>query len=114
MSNTATIDCSGSDNMLRILGYPTSGTLGPVQQINDFYEADNSALNNIQNIIVLASFVSGSYQNGQSKNVLTSVTPVCAPYSTILYRPQQSIYVPVTQNILDTITFELWIRRTES
>ena len=107
MSNTATIDCSGSDNMLQILGYPTTGTLGPVQHINDFYEADNSNLNNIQNIIVLASFVSGSYQNGQSKNVLTSVTPDCAPYSTILYRPQQSIFVPVTQNILDTITFQL-------
>ena len=56
---------------------------------------------------MLASFVSGSYQNGQSKNVLTSVTPDCAPYSTILYRTQQRIYVPVTQNILDTITFQL-------
>ena len=107
MSNTATIDCSGRDNMLQILGYPTTGTLGPVQHINDFYEADNSVLNNIQNILVLASFVRGSYQNGQSKNVLISDTPDCAPYSTILYRSQQSIYVPVTQNILDTITFQL-------
>ena len=56
---------------------------------------------------MLASFISGSYQNVQIKNVLTSVTPDCAPYSTVLYRPQQSIYVPVTQNILDTITFQL-------
>ena len=56
---------------------------------------------------VLASFVSGSYQNSQSKNVLAEVTPDVAPYSTVMYRPQQPIYVPVTQNVLDTITFQL-------
>ena len=107
MSNTATIDCSGNDNVLQILGYPTTGTLGPVLHVNDFYEAENAKLNNIQNILVLASFVNGSYQNGQSKNVVASITPDCAPYSTVLYRPQRSIFVPVTQNILDTITFQL-------
>ena len=107
MSNTATIDCSGNDNVLQILGYPTTGTLGPVLHVNDFYEADNCALNNIQNVLVLASFVNGSYQNGQSKNVLASVTPDVAPYSVITYRPQRSIFVPITQNILDTITFQL-------
>ena len=41
------------------------------------------------------------------KNVLGAVTPDVAPYSTILYRQQQPIYVPVTQNVLDTITFQL-------
>ena len=51
--------------------------------------------------------MSGSFQNSQSKNVLGAVTPDVAPYSTILYRPQQPIYVPVTQNVLDTITFQL-------
>ena len=66
-------------------------------------------MNNIQNLYVLASFVSGSYKNSQSKNVLLlgAVTPDVAPYSTILYRPQQPIYGPVTQNVLNTITFQL-------
>ena len=74
---------------------------------NDYYEGDNALLNNIQNVLVLASFVTGSYQNGQSKNVLASVTPDVQPYSNILYRPNVDIYVPVTQSVLDTITFQL-------
>ena len=28
-------------------------------------------------------------------------------YYYVLYRPQQPIYVPVAQNVLDTITFQL-------
>ena len=107
MSTTAAIDCTG-DDVMQILGYDkTAGVLGPVLHFNDYYEGDNAKLNNIQNLYVLASFVSGSYQNSQSKNVLGAVTPDVAPYSTILYRPQQPIYVPVTQNVLDTITFQL-------
>ena len=108
MTTTCKLDCTGDDNMLQILGYDkTAGVLGPALHFNDYYEADNSRLNNIQNLYVLASFVSGSYQNSQAKNVLGAVTPDVAPYSTILYRPQQPIYVPVTQNVLDTITFQL-------
>ena len=108
MSNTAVIDCSGDDNVMQILGYPSdSGEIGPVTYVNDFYEGDNAQLNNIQNILVLASFVNGSYYNSQSKNVLASITPDVAPYTIILYRPQQSIYVPVNNSILDTITFQL-------
>ena len=108
MSTTAKIDCTGSDNMMKILGYPASALiLGPVTYKNDFYEGDNCLLNNIQNVLVLASFVNGSYQNAQSKNVLASITPDVEPYSTILYRPNKSIYVPVTQNVLDTMTFQL-------
>ena len=41
------------------------------------------------------------------KNVLAEVTPDVAPYSTVMYRPQQPFYVLVTQNILDTIIFQL-------
>ena len=52
---------------------------------------------NIQNIYLLASFGSGSYQNAQSKNILASATPGVKPYSTIMYRAQETIYVPVTQ-----------------
>ena len=108
MSTTARIDCTGNNNMMQILGYDaTAGVLGPVSHVYDFYEGDNARLNNIQNVLVLASFVSGSYQNAQAKNVLASVTPDVAPYSNILYRPNMSIWVPVTQNILDTITFQL-------
>ena len=108
MSTTASIDCRGDDNVLQILGYDkTAGIIGPVTYYNDYYEGDNCSLNNIQNLYVLASFVSGSYQNSQSKNVLAEVTPDVAPYSTVMYRPQQPIYVPVTQNVLDTITFQL-------
>ncbi len=108
MTTTAQIVCTGNDNMMQILGYPASaGTLGPVLYTNDFYEGDNAQLNNIQNVLVLASFVNGSYYNSQAKNVLASVTPDVKPYSIIMYRPQKCIYVPVTQNILDTITFQL-------
>ena len=107
-STTAEIDCTGTDNMIQILGYPASaGTLGPVLHINDFYEADNAKLNNVQNVLILASFVNGSYKNAQATNVLGSVTPDVEPYSTIMFRAQQPLYVPVTQNILDTITFQL-------
>lgn len=74
---------------------------------NDFYEGDNSLFNNVQDLYVIASFVTGSYQNGQAKNILASITPDVAPYSTILYRPQYPIFVPVSQIILDTITFQL-------
>ena len=38
----------------------------PVLHLNDYYEADNARLNNIQSLYVLASFVSGSYQNSQT------------------------------------------------
>jgi len=108
MTTTCRIDCTGNDNMMQILGYDSSsGILGPVLHFNDYYEGMNASLNNVQNILVLASFVSGSYQNGQSKNVLASVTPDVHPYSNILYRPNVDIYVPITQNILDTITFQL-------
>lgn len=108
MTNTSTIDCTGSTNVMSILGYPSSANiLGPVSHVNDFYEGDKAQLNNIQNIYLLASFVSGSYQNAQAKNILASVTPDVKPYSTIMYRPQQTIYVPVTQNNLDTIIFQL-------
>lgn len=111
MSKTSTIDCRGSDNLMKILGYPedsnTTGILGPVININDFYEGDNCKLNNIQNVLILASFVNGAYQNSQARNVLASVTPDVAPYSTILYRPQYPVFVPVTQNILDQISFQI-------
>lgn len=108
LSTTASIDCRGDDNMMQIMGFdPSAGIMGPVTYYNDYYEGDNSRFNNIQNLYVVASFVSGSYQNSQAKNVLGAVTPDVAPYSTILYRPQQPIYVPVTQNILDQITFQL-------
>ena len=108
LSTTASIDCRGDDNMLQILGIDkTAGIIGPVTYYNDYYEGDNAKLKSIQNLYVLASFVSGSYQNSQSKNVLGAVTPDVAPYSVVLYRPQQPIYVPVTQNVLDTITFQL-------
>ena len=108
MTKTCTLDCTGSDNIMQILGYtPSAGVLGPVLHFNDYYEGDNALLNNIQNVLVLASFVTGSYQNGQSKNVLASVTPDVHPYSNILYRPNVDIYVPVTQSVLDTITFQL-------
>ena len=53
------------------------------------------------------NFVTGSYYNAQSKNVLASVTPDVKPYSVITYRPQKCMYVPITQNVLDTITFQL-------
>ena len=108
MTTTSKIDCTGNDNMMRILGYDiTAGILGPVQHVNDFYEGSNALLNNIQNVLILASFVSGSYQNAQAKNVLASVTPDVAPYSNILYRPNMEVYVPVTQNMLETIIFQL-------
>ena len=93
---------------MQILGYDAiAGVLGPVQHIYDFYEGENCRLNSIQNVLVLASFVNGSYQNAQAKNVLCSVTPDVGPYSTITYRPQIPLYVPVTQSVLDTITFQL-------
>ena len=108
MTNTSSIDCSGSTNMMSILGYPAiSGTLGPVTHINDFYEGEKCELNNIQNVYLLASFVNGSYQNAQCKNVLASITPDVKPFSTIMYRPQSPIYVAVSQNLLDTISFQL-------
>ena len=107
-STTCKLDCSGSDNIMQILGYPAStGIIGPVTHINDFYEGNNCQLNNVQNVLILASFVNGSYKNEQSQNVLSNVTPDVEPYSSILYRPQMGVFVPIKQNILDTITFQL-------
>ena len=108
MNTTAKIDCTGSDNVMQILGYDaTAGVLGPVLHVYDSYEGNNAKLNNVQNVLVLASFVNGSYQNAQAKNVLASLTPDVAPYSTIMYRPNMPIWVPVTQTVLDTISFQL-------
>ena len=107
-STTCKLDCSGADNIMQILGYPVStGLLDAVAHVNDWYEGNNAQLNTVQNVLVLASFVNGSYKNEQSQNVLCSVTPDVFPYSTIQYRPNLNIYVPVTQNILDTISFQL-------
>ena len=107
-STTCKLDCSGADNIMQILGYTSSeGLLGPVTYVNDFYEGNTCQLNNVQNVLLIASFVNGSYKNEQSQNVLCSVTPDVFPYSTIQYRPNLNIYVPVTQNILDTISFQL-------
>ena len=90
------------------LGFTIGSSIGPVAHINDYYESDSNAqLNNIQNVLILASFINGSYYNGQTENVLASITPDCEPASTILYRPDKPIFVPITQNILDTITFQL-------
>jgi len=107
-STTCKLDCSGADNIMQILGYPAStGLLDAVAHVNDFYEGNNAQLNNVQNVLLLASFVNGSYKNEQSQNVLCSITPDVGPYSTIQYRPNLNIYVPVTQQILDTISFSL-------
>ena len=107
-NTTCKIDCSGADNIMQILGYPAStGLLNSVTYINDFYEGNNAQLNNVQNVLILASFVSGSYKNEQSQNVLCSVTPDVSPYSTVMYRPQMGVFVPIKQNILDSITFQL-------
>jgi hypothetical protein len=108
MTTTARIDCTGNDNMMQILGYvPSDGILGPVAHVNDYVEGMNARLDNVQNVLVLASFVSGSYQNAQAKNVLASVTPDVSPYSVIMYRPNMPIWVPVSQDVLETITFQL-------
>ena len=88
-STTCKLDCSGADNIMQILGYPVStGLLDAEAHVNDWYEGNNAQLNTVQ-------------------NVLCSVTPDVFPYSTIQYRPNLNIYVPVTQNILDTISFQL-------
>ena len=93
---------------MQILGYvPSDGILGPVAHVNDYVEGMNARLANVQNVLVLASFVSGSYQNAQAKNVLASVTPDVSPYSVIMYRPNMPIWVPVSQDVLETITFQL-------
>ena len=93
---------------MQILGYPSStGILGPVSHVNDFYEGNKCELNNIQNVYLLGSFVNGSYMNGQSKNVMCSVTPDVEPFSNIMYRPQMVLKVPVCQSLLDNITFQL-------
>ena len=109
------INLLGSYNVMKLLGYtPNDERTG----INDlpsgepglykYFEGNKKAqFNNIQNVLVLASFVNGSYYNNQAKNVLASVTPDCDAYSTILYRPNKRLYIPVTQNVLDTITFQL-------
>jgi len=108
MTTTCKIDCTGSDNMMKILGYSaTDGVIGPVAYKNNYAEGSNAQLNNIQNVLLLASFVSGSYKNAQAGNVLSSLTPDVEPYSTVLFRPNKCIYVPVTQNVLDTMTFQL-------
>ena len=93
---------------MQILGFTNGTSLGPVTHVNDYYESDkNAQLNNIQNVLILAPFIDGSYYNGQTKNVLCSVTPDCEPASTIMYRPDKPIFVPITQTILDTIIFQL-------
>ena len=107
-NTTCKVDCSGADNIMQMLGYPAStGILDSVPYANDFYEGNNCQLNTVQNVLITASFVNGSYKNEQSQNVLCSVTPDVVPYSTILYRPQMGVFVPIKQNILDTITFQL-------
>ena len=108
MKTNLTLSLAGSDNIMRNLGFTIGASLGPVTNVNDYYESDSNAqLNNIQNVLILASFINGSYYNGQTKNVLASITPDCEPASTIMYRPDKPIFVPITQNILDTITFQL-------
>ena len=111
MTTTSSIDITGNDNVMKILGFVADAQttqIGTVNHVNDYVEGTNNAqLNNIQNVLVLASFVNGSYYNAQAKNVLHSVTPDVKPYSTIMSRPQKCMYVPITQNILDTITFKL-------
>ena len=68
MSTTCTINCSGSNNVMQILGYESSdGVLGPVEYINDFYEGDKAILNNIQNVYLMASFVNGGYVTDRVK-----------------------------------------------
>ena len=115
MSKTAKIDCNGSNNVMQLIGYSEasviqtypSGILGPVSHVNDFYEGDKASLDKVFNVLVLSSLIGGSYYNGQSKNVLCSVTPDVQPFSNIEYRPQLPLEVPVTKYLLDNLTFEL-------
>ena len=115
LSLTAKIDCNGSNNVMQLLGYSEdnvkqtipSGILWPVTHINDFYEGEKATLDVVHNVLLLASFISGSYFNGQSKNVLCSITPDVQPFSNIEYRPQLPLEVPVSTYLLDNVTFEL-------
>jgi len=110
MTTTSSIDITGNDNVMSIMGYVSDATntqIGPVNHVNDYAEGETAKLNNIQNVLVLASFVNGSYYNAQAKNVLNSVTPDVKPYSTIMSRPRKCMYVPITHSILDTISFQL-------
>ena len=85
MSITATIDCTVTNYMMSITGYPTdSGILGPVLHNNNFYEGNKAQLNNIQNIYLLCSFVNGWRMQCQKK--FSIFTPDVSPFSTIMYR----------------------------
>ena len=107
-TTTAQIVCSGLNDVMSIIGYPnTTGILGPVTHVNDFYEGNKATLDSVQNVYVLASFVNGGYINQQSDCILCSVTPDVVPFSTILYRVKIPMKVPVCQTLLDTITIRL-------
>jgi hypothetical protein len=93
---------------MSLIGYTASdGVLGPVQYVNDFYEGSKAKLNNVLNIYIKASFVNGSYMNSTNSNILASVTPDVEPFSTIMYRPQYPIFVPISDPSLSNITFQL-------
>ena len=60
---------------MQILGFTEGTPLGPVTHIDDYYESNiNAQLNNIQNVLILASFINGSYYNGQTQNILDTIT----------------------------------------
>jgi len=108
MTTTCSIDCTGPHNVMTIIGYPFSdGILTPVTHVNDFYEGAKAQLNNILNVYLKASFVSGSYMNSQNSNILASITPDVDPFSTIMYRPQFPIFVPISDPALSNMTFQL-------
>jgi hypothetical protein len=108
MTTTSTINCAGANNVMSLIGYTASdGVLGPVQYVNDFYEGSKAKLNNVLNIYIKASFVNGSYMNSTNSNILASVTPDVEPFSTIMYRPQYPIFVPISDPSLSNITFQL-------
>ena len=103
-----TVYCAGTASITPLLGFPVgSGAIGNYSTSNYEISVNQANLNSVQSIYVKCDIVTGSYENSRTSNVLASIIPDVAPFSTITYRPYFPTRNEVTSRDINHIKISL-------
>ena len=103
-----TVYCAGTASIMPLLGFPVgSGAIGNYSTANYEISVNQANLNSLQSIYVKCDIVTGSYDNSRGSNIIASIIPDVAPFSTITYRPYFPPRCEITSRDINQITITL-------
>ena len=102
------VDFTISNSLRTVLGFNSQiYSANGVSQGNSFESENIVNILSVNEILVHADIIGGSYVNGSSKSVLYSFFPGVGPGYKIIEVPKNLVYLPVTRERIDSINIRL-------